>query len=153
MIGKNKLIPHLKQTQLDSFLSKVDRSGGIDSCWNWTGSRKAIDSYGKFPLGKKFYIASRLAYYICYKKDPADWLVCHKCDNPLCVNPNHLFLGTHSDNMHDMKMKGRAPRQPRKTHCIRGHALTPENTRVQGNKHSCKKCHYIRSKARLSASN
>lgn len=79
-------------------------------CWNWLGS-KQTNGYGRITTtieGTQYFIvASRLSWEIHYGKIPINALVCHTCDNPSCVNPNHLFLGTHSDNTKDMHQKKR----------------------------------------------
>lgn len=75
-----------------------------DSCHIWTGS---TTPYGRFRLNGKLEKAHRLAYKIRNGQIPPDMYVCHHCDVPECVNPDHLFLGTHADNMLDMYAKGR----------------------------------------------
>lgn len=84
-----------------------------DECWLWTGG-KDRRGYGKFVYEGKRYIASRLGYELHYGPISDDLWVLHRCDNPSCCNPHHLFLGTHSDNMTDMKAKGRQPRGEQK---------------------------------------
>jgi len=83
---------------------EVDDTG----CWIWTAA-KAGRGYGiiKIPGSREYYYAHRLSYQIHYGVDPGEKLVLHTCDNPACVKPTHLFLGTHSDNAQDMKSKDR----------------------------------------------
>jgi len=81
-----------------------------DLCWVWT-KYKDKDGYGDFQfrfLGKKYiYRASRVSYELTNGLIPNDLIVCHKCDNPQCVNPNHLFIGTHKNNVDDKVSKNR----------------------------------------------
>lgn len=91
----------------DRFWEKVDRSG---ECWNWTGTIYTASgklSYGKICVKNKQLLAHRVSYELAHGPIPEDKDVLHRCDNPLCVRPDHLFLGTHADNMQDMVQKGR----------------------------------------------
>lgn len=89
------------------FWSKVDRSGGPDACWNWTSALRS-KGYGDFLVrGKERCAAHRLSYIWAYGPIPNGLFVLHRCDNKLCVNPAHLFLGTHHDNMNDLTTKRR----------------------------------------------
>jgi len=103
-----KKSPKVKKTILEKFNEKYD----IDStgCWIWNGS-KNTDGYGQIGFNYKQYLAHRLAYELFKDIIPERLFVCHECDNPSCVNPEHLFLGTHQDNMDDMVAKGRSPKQ------------------------------------------
>lgn len=86
-----------------------------DGCWEWCGSKfpKRVGGYGFMMVGSKTdgsmksKRAHRLSFEFFRDAIPSGLHVLHKCDNPLCVNPNHLFLGTHQDNMADMRAKGR----------------------------------------------
>lgn len=77
-------------------------------CWIWQGGKNNI-GYGMFRDGKKMRTAHRVSYELFNRqKIPKYMCVCHSCDQPLCVNPDHLWLGTMKDNMQDMASKGRA---------------------------------------------
>jgi len=138
--------------QQNSFWDRVVKSEG---CWTWTGARLPITKrqkgYGTFAisaLGRPVN-AHRIAYALTYGEVPAGRLVMHRCDNPICVNPAHLMLGTHADNMADMDAKGRRVHaNTYKTHCINGHPLSDENVRrvrtPAGSARMCRICERAR---------
>lgn len=79
-----------------------------DGCWYWTGSVRGWQrKYGSFKFNGIMKAAHRVSYIIYIGNIPLDMHVLHSCDNPKCVNPNHLFIGTHQDNMDDRKAKNR----------------------------------------------
>ncbi len=98
----------LTKQQERNFWNKVRIKEGEDGCWIWTAS-KTHNGYGRFRFnfnGQRV-SAHRLSWMIHFGVIPNGLLVCHKCDVKLCVNPNHLFLGTNSDNVKDCVAKGR----------------------------------------------
>lgn len=106
------LVGHVGRTlnypsDVDRFWPNVDRKGE-DDCWLWTAG---ADSKGYGTISSKRKAAKsrahRLSYIIHFGDFDADMHVLHRCDTPRCVNPKHLFLGNHEDNMHDAAMKGR----------------------------------------------
>lgn len=108
-------------------------------CWLWFGSTNRR-GYGSIQENGKRLGAHRLSWTIHNGEIPEGYFVCHTCDNPCCVNPGHLFLGTHQDNMTDMCKKGRH-KNTKKTHCKRGHPLSGDNVRIDDDGHrGCKAC-------------
>lgn len=93
------------------FWSKVDQSGGADVCWPWLAARQ-VGLYGVFhPEHGKTVRAHRYALELSLgRKLAGREMACHRCDNPPCCNPIHLFAATHAENMRDMVEKGRSQR-------------------------------------------
>lgn len=93
------------KTLRERFEEKFTKTEG---CWEW-GASKHGEGYGQFILAGHVEKAHRVAYQLYVGTIPKGLCVCHHCDNTGCVNPSHLFLGTHTDNMRDRENKGRKP--------------------------------------------
>lgn len=88
-------------------------------CWEWIAGRYPF-GYGMFWINGSTVGAHRVSWEITYGEIPDGMLICHKCDNPCCVNPSHLFLGTYRDNTKDMITKGRGRDEWRYEDYLRG---------------------------------
>lgn len=144
----------------ECFWEKVDRDGPMHptlrtACWLWTGTHLR-NGYARLHYARRQLLAHRVAWELTHGEIPTiegtddrGTCVCHRCDNPSCVNPDHLFLGTHVDNMADRDAKGRQTRGVRvpPTHCKHGHAFEGDNLRVKNGGRQCRACNRIRSLA------
>lgn len=94
-------------TLVERFWQRVDRSGGPDACWPWTGYLDK-GGYGQVRVNGKKELTHRVAFELIFGELPDDIFACHTCDNPSCCNPAHLFAGTALANARDMVNKGRS---------------------------------------------
>lgn len=128
----------IAEVDRDRFYARVDQRGP-DECWPWTGSATKKDGRGRFSVRGRNVVAPRLAWGIANgRMPPSDMFVCHSCDNPNCVNPAHLWLGTNSDNLRDASTKGRRFLQK---HPEMGFFAQPGNSRfrAKGERHGSAK--------------
>lgn len=109
-------------------------------CIEWTGYRDR-QGYGRRSIRRRLFLVHRLAWEEANGPIPDDLCVLHACDNPPCMNPEHLFLGTRADNNADMDAKGRRiPANSLKTHCPRGHPYDEANTYAYKGRRQCRAC-------------
>lgn len=118
----------------------------MSECIEWWGAR-FTQGYGAIYRDGKTRKAHRVIYEECFGPIDDGLFVCHTCDNPPCVNPEHLFLGTPQDNVQDMIRKGRnrTPGAPRREFCVAGHPLSGENLIISkrrngGELRACREC-------------
>lgn len=104
--------PFPMEERISTFWKRADIKGD-DECWNWKFPPDPQTGYGRYSFQKKHTSAHRFAWIISRGTIPKGMCVCHHCDNRICVNPKHLFLGTIADNNADMIRKGRQSKAPR----------------------------------------
>jgi hypothetical protein len=100
------MLKKLTKRVLDRFWSKVDKRSSVE-CWEWKACRYKRQGHGQFclPGGERVY-AHRVAYTTTFGEIPVGAMICHKCNNPSCVNPGHLYAGDQFDNMADARRAG-----------------------------------------------
>ena len=128
-------------TDKERFWVKVDKSG---DCWEWIAFRLK-SGYGRFWYKGAPHQAHRVSWMLHNLSEiPKGQCVLHRCDNPPCVNPDHLFLGTDADNVRDRDQKGRQNNM-QKTHCFQGHPYSGDNLHILPNgDRRCRVCHASR---------
>lgn len=128
---------------MERFWSKVGKTGTVEypNCWIWMAYRNK-KGYGRFRVQNKMWLAHRVSWSLSNGEIPKGKQILHKCDNPPCVNPDHLKLGTSVDNMRDRDQRRRHGRyNAKKTHCPQGHSYSGNNLYVYPNgKRKCRKC-------------
>lgn len=132
------------------FMQKINKT---DTCWMWVGALSSR-GYGSFRFNGKSISSHRFSYLHFNGEIPDGMIICHKCDTPACVNPEHLFVGSYADNNKDMFEKDRNGQSSRpQTRCRRGHefAVVGVKTAIKKGKanRTCHECVKIRDKSRL----
>lgn len=97
----------ITEQQRQRFWSRINIKSDSE-CWEWLGTLRRRNGYGVITIRHKPVFAHRLSYILTRGEIPEGLYVCHTCDNKLCCNPAHLWLGTHADNCADKHQKGRA---------------------------------------------
>ena len=141
---KPRRVDHLPMKKLSSIFHKTELVG---ECWEWRGTmfKKYISGleYWQYPcitFKGKSWRGNRLVWTLIHGEIPAGMNVLHKCDNPKCIKPLHLYLGTQKENVRDTLERGRH-REAAQTHCKYDHPFSGENLRVGADrKRYCRTC-------------
>lgn len=128
----------------ERFWNKVQKT---DGCWWWIGARTS-KGYGNFWCPSRT-LAHRMSFQFSFGPIPHGLQVCHRCDEPSCCRPDHLFLGTNTDNKLDSVRKGRARGgNSGKLYCIHGHVFSLENTYWNNGERHCRDCRRVTDRRR-----
>lgn len=135
-------------TEQDFWNKALPLDGG---CWEWQSGPKTKGKHGRFRFNGKYDGAHRVAYLLTHGQITPGMYICHTCDNPSCVNPEHLYEGTNQDNQIDAVERGQhwyINPHIQKTHCSRGHEYSEENTyyKPKNGHRDCKTCLNMRHK-------
>lgn len=109
--------------EMNKFFDSVNKT---EDCWEWIGYKDKA-GYARLMIRSQWLLGHVLSYLLHFGPIPGDLHVCHSCDNPCCVNPNHLWLGTHQQNMKDRNDKGRCGQTERNGEMITTAILTSES--------------------------
>ena len=128
----------------DRFWAKVNKT---DNCWEWTGAKTPFGygQIGRPGRNNGTVLAHRYSAMLHFGMFDRRLFVLHHCDNPSCVNPDHLYFGDHQQNADDKMLRGRHA-GANATHCKNGHEFTPGNTYLYQGRRKCKSCHRKRSR-------
>lgn len=133
----------LKPDYLASIKERIESRYEIteDYCWEWTGWRFPY-GYGGISIRSQMQGAHRVYYQIINGFIDDDLVIDHLCENPPCINPDHLEPITLGENT--LRGRSMTAENKRKTHCLEGHEFTPENTTMRGTSRICRACNRVR---------
>jgi len=137
-------MPKLKEKDIERFWKHVNKTA---TCWIWKAS-KSNRVYGNFSVKDVLFRAHRISYFIKNGEVKREFTIHHKCNNPSCVNPDHLQQISLKENT--LLGNSFSAKEARQTHCKRGHKFTKENTYIFPNGwRSCRKCRIMLEKRRI----